>query len=150
MNPNEENIQRLLRMKRYEKPDEEFTENFLREFQRRQRLESMKPSLWEVLSDKVSGMFPEIRVPAYAYATVGLFAVGMSAWILSSEEIGVQQGGMASAGKSANEMVLDLSSPVPTALPHSVTIPNQRLVGSLPPHYVLQSSPSAENEPYSF
>lgn len=155
MNESQDQITKLLQLKRHETPPEGYHEDFLREFQRRQRLQSMSAPWWETVMDKVSGLFPDLRVPTYAYATVGLFAVAFSAWILSSEEIGTNGAGAANpavaiTSPSEPSMVLDLASPIPAALPQPVSIPQQRLVGSLPPHYVLESRPSAEHEPYSF
>lgn len=149
---NEEEISKLLQLKRYERPREGYHEEFLREFQRRQRLASMRPSLWEEVTERVSSLLPEWRVPSSAYAVVGLFAVAFTAWILSTDEIGrAAAGGDGSrALAETDSMRMDLSSPIPNALPQPVNIPEQRFVGSFPTHYILQNRPSAENEPYSF
>jgi len=151
---NEEQISRLLRFKKYELPPPAYHENFLLEFQRRQRVESMRPNWWERFKGSVEDFVDRVRVPGYAYATVGLFAIATGAWILSSDEIG-NAGDFAMAQSSAvispaAEMRMDISSTPPAALPNPVNIPGQRFVGTLPPRYLLQSRPSGENEPFSF
>jgi len=148
MNHENDPITKLIRLKRYERPPEGYAEDFLLEFQRRQRLRSMQPTLRDRVEQVFSSLFNDFRIPAYAYGTVGLMAVALSAWILSSEKVGNSQTAM--AAPQSQELRFDISSPLPDALSAPVNIPAQRLVGSLPPHYVLQSRPSAENEPYSF
>jgi hypothetical protein len=150
---NEHDLSRLLRLKRYELPPPGYFDNFLQEFQRRQRLESMRPNWWERFREGMLDLMDSVRVPAYAYATAGLFAMAAGAWILSSEEIG-GGAGMATVSMSQaaapQELRMDLSSQPPTALPPPVNIPESRFVGTLPPRYLLQSRPSSENEPFSF
>jgi hypothetical protein len=151
----EEEISRLLRFKRYELPPPGFHEDFLAEFQRRQRVESMRPGFWEQLQERFGELIERVRVPGYAYATVGLFAIAAGSWILSSEEIGnggayTQQAGLAAASAPVQELKMDISSAPPSALPNPVNIPTQRFVGTLPPRYLLQSRPTSQNDPFSF
>lgn len=149
----EDDVSRLLRFKRYEMPPPGFHEDFLREFQRRQRLESMRPNWWQRFKEAVEEVLDRVRVPGYAYATVGLFAVASGAWIMSSDEIGVagsQPVALAAAPAPSQELKLELTSTPQTVLPNPVNIPDQRLVGTLPPRYLLQSRPASEQEPFSF
>jgi hypothetical protein len=151
--PNEEEISRLLRFKKYELPPPGFHEDFLQEFQRRQRIESMRPNWWERFREAAEELMDRVRVPSYAYATVGLFAVATGAWILSSEEIGSGAelaANVQTANPAAQEFRLDLSSEPPTALPNPVNIPQKQFVGTLPPRYLLQSRPTAESDPFRF
>lgn len=139
-------LQKLLRLKQYEKPDTEYFEDFLLEFQRRQRAGLLHRSLWQKLSDRLEDLIGPVRVPSYAYATMGLLAVAVSAWILSVDEIG---GSMAAAPpEPASALRLDVNPPAEFFRP--ATIPSRQLVGTLPPHYDLQSRPSSQHEPYSF
>jgi hypothetical protein len=144
-------ISRLLRLKRYEQPPEGFYEDFLLEFQKRQRLAGMNVSWWERCRETVDAFFDRVQVPGYAYATVGLFAVAMGAWIMSSEEVGLAgQGTLVAEAAPAPGLRFDLTSAASEVLPAPVTIPQQRFVGTLPPHYVLQKAPAAQSDPFSF
>src|SRR4051812_33190566 len=76
-----EDIQRLLRLKRYERPSEDFVEEFVRQFQHRQRQELLRHSarglLWERVNTYFEGLFaPKWRwAGATAVALVTVFMV---------------------------------------------------------------------------
>lgn len=76
-----EDIQRLLRLKRYERPSDDFVEDFVSQFQQRQRQELMQHSarglLWERVTTYFEGLFePKWRwAGATAVALVTVFAV---------------------------------------------------------------------------
>lgn len=146
-------LQRLLQLKRFETPPPGYFEDFLGEFQRRQRLEAMRPKLWEQWREQLGDFLDHFRVPTTAYAAVGVLAVAATAWIFTSEEMAVRssaQAQMAEAALPQAALRMELSSPPPTALPNPVTIPSQRFVGTLPPQYLLHSRPAAEDDPFSF
>jgi len=65
----ENDLQKLLRLKRYEQPGPEYFENFLSEFQRRQRTEIVKQPLRKLLVERVQTLFAQIRIASYGYAT---------------------------------------------------------------------------------
>jgi hypothetical protein len=148
---NHDSVGRLLRLKRYEQPNPEFYEEFLRDFQNRQRAELLKPSLRQLIWDRFTSLLPDFRVPSYAYATIGLFAVAASAWILTSDELAMEypQTSLAAA-TSQGELRLDLHSATAPAFQTPVEIPSQRMVGTLPPHYALEPRPNPQHEPFSF
>src|SRR4029077_12836265 len=50
---NDNEIARLLRLKRYEQPPPDYFENFLHEFHRRKRDELLRESLWSICVDRV-------------------------------------------------------------------------------------------------
>lgn len=138
-------IQKLLRLKRYEQPPEGYYEDFLLEFQRRQRAEVLKRSPWEILWDRLSHVMPEFRVPTYAYAAIGLMAVAASSFILTTSQVDTQL-----ASRSGDKGVtFDLNSQA-AEIQQPVEIPTTRMVGTLPPHYVLQPRPAVKDEPYRF
>ena len=60
-------IQKLLRLKRYEQPRSEYFQDFLEEFQRRQRTEFLKRSLWRIACDRTSAFLGHFSFPQYAY-----------------------------------------------------------------------------------
>ena len=142
-------LQHLLSLKRHEVPSEDYFEDFLAEFQRRQRLEAMRPNLWELWKEKISDFVDHVRVPSTAYATAGLMALGATVWIFTSEEIAVNSPSVAAVPEQP-ALRMELHSPPPSALPIPVTIPSQRMVGTLPPRYLLDNRPTAEADPFSF
>jgi hypothetical protein len=152
--PEELQISALLRLKRYELPPEDFHEDFLLEFQRRQRLQALRPTWSERWQELLERIWPEFRVPTFAYGTVGLAAVFFSAWILSVDELPVTPNGapagVAVAAENGDTLRLQITPDWKEVLPQPVNIPAQRTVGSLPPHYALQPRPNTEKEPFRF
>jgi len=65
-------IQKLLRLKRYETPGPEYFEQFLTEFQHRQRVELIRTPLWKIALERVQTWVADFQVPRLAYA--GSFA----------------------------------------------------------------------------
>jgi hypothetical protein len=64
-------IARLLRLKRYEQPPPDYFENFLHEFRRRQRDELLRQPLWRICVDRAQGFAVRYNVrplPSYAAA----------------------------------------------------------------------------------
>ena len=75
-----EDIQRLIRLKRFEQPGEGFTEDFLHQFHQRQRAEMLKQSSLELLWERTTTWWGNLLVPkwgmaAAAGATVFTFVV---------------------------------------------------------------------------
>lgn len=151
-----ENLSALLRMKRYELPPADYHDDFLLEFQRRQRLSALRPSWKERWQDAIERIWPDFRVPSFAYGAVGLAAVVFSAWILSVEELPTSAPSastLAAAEMPSTDqgaLRLQINSDWREVLPQPVNIPAQRTVGTLPPHYALQARPNAEQEPFRF
>ncbi len=84
MNNQPPDIQKLLRLKRHERPPEGFVDDFLGEFHRRQRLDAQKVSAWRLLCDRAEARLHDLRFllqprwlfplgTAYAALMVGLF-----------------------------------------------------------------------------
>lgn len=65
-------VQKLLRLKRYETPGPDYIDNFLKDFHQRQRSELIKTPLWRIAADRVQAFFSGFQVPKLAYA--GAFA----------------------------------------------------------------------------
>ena len=78
----EENIQKLLRLKRYEQPPPGYFDDFLQEFQARQRAEVVHRPLWAIVWDRLSSIAPTFHVPQAAYASIAALAVLASGIIL--------------------------------------------------------------------
>ncbi len=141
-----DDISKLLRLKRYEQPPPVYFDTFVREFHRRQRTEMMRRSFFENLWDRVAAIAPNFHVPQYAYATIAVVALSVSALIMTQQAD--EPAMVASAAQpglsAAPALSLSLSKPVTIGdtIPVSAT--------TLPPHYVLQPRPVSNEQPLSF
>ena len=158
--PQETDIQKLLRLKRFEQPSEEYFANFLEEFQRRQRSEILRRSLWRIVCDRSSAFFSQFTIPQYAYgaasAAVLVVAGVLSASILSSDSASSQ---IAAESNSATGRVRPA---VGTALVYSPDLIGNDLdfssvdVKSLhasaggQTRYVIDARPVSYEAPFSF
>ncbi len=74
-----EDIQRLIRLKRFEAPKEDFVEDFLAKFHERQRSEMLRQSSLSLLWERVTTYFDDLVAPRMvlvpAVACVGLLAI---------------------------------------------------------------------------
>ena len=71
-------IARLLRLKRYEQPPPAYFENFLHEFRRRQRDESLRPPRWRICFERAQDFAVQCNLrslASYASAAVACAAV---------------------------------------------------------------------------
>jgi hypothetical protein len=69
MDENFSDLQKLLRLKKYETPSPEYFEGFLKDFHRRQRQEIVNLPIWRIAWDRVTASFVPGEVPRFAYAT---------------------------------------------------------------------------------
>ena len=81
-----QDLQRLLRLKRFEAPPPGHHEDFMREFHRRQREELLRRPLWRLALDRLEAALPSFQPARYVYtgacATAVLAASLISARIL--------------------------------------------------------------------
>src|SRR4029434_6003894 len=68
----DDQISRLLRLKRYEKPPPGYFENFLHEFRRRQRDELIRQPLWRVCFERAEAFALLINIRSLAPAGIAL------------------------------------------------------------------------------
>ncbi len=61
-------LQRLLRLKRHETPPPAYHDDFMWEFQRRQREELLRRPLWRIALDRFEAALPTFSPAHYAYA----------------------------------------------------------------------------------
>ena len=98
-------LQRLLRLKRYESPGEDFVENFLADFQRRQRAELMKRSALSLGWERLQTAMAQWLSPRWAqYATAAamlLLAGWVGAWISTGAQTTNSASAVAAAGNTA-------------------------------------------------
>jgi hypothetical protein len=137
------NLSKLLRLKRYERPPPGYFDDFLREFQRRQRAEALRRPSWAMFWDRIASIAPTFRVPQFAYAAILIVAGGASALILTQQP----EGTFARADRSRASFSLTASRPV--TITDSLPV-SARTGGALPSHYVLQSRPVSNEQPLSF
>lgn len=136
-------IQKLLRLKRYEQPSPDYFERFLSEFQQRQRAELLHRPALSLLWERVVNAFPDFHVPRLAYAGVAAAAVVLSAAILLTQ----QEDGPTGASFALNE-----PPPSVNVLPlgdGQLRVPVSSR-SEFPPHYVLEARPASYESPYSF
>ena len=137
------NLSKLLRLKRYEQPPPGYFEDFLREFQRRQRTEALRRPAWSLLWERLAFIAPTFRVPRFAYAAIFMIAAVASSLILTQQPAGI----IARVDASRASLSLTASKPVTITDALPVSAPSG---GSLPSHYVLQSRPVSNEQPLSF
>lgn len=80
-----QDLQRLLSIKRHEAPPPDYFEDFLWEFQRRQRAEMLKRPLWRLALDRFEGALPNFSLARTMYA--GASAMAMAATVVVSTRI---------------------------------------------------------------
>lgn len=127
----ETDIQKLLRLKRYEHPPEDYFEDFLTEFQRRQRVELMRPAWHEAMWMRASEWMDGFRVPSVAYAAILVLGIGVTGVMLTRIDSSVPGGAMVA------EATDTLPAPTPS-------------MNGLPPSYVLETRPVSYESPFSF
>jgi len=149
---NEENISKLLRLKRYEQPPAGYHEKFLRDFHRRQRAELLKPNPWQTFWDGISGIWPNFQVPKLAYATMAVMAVASAAFLINQPT--ALENALASAPAQHTSLgelniVPDFSLEPQRPVTIGTTLPVSGR-GDLSQHYVLQPRPASNDRPLSF
>lgn len=82
-----ENIQRLIRLKRFEKPEEGFAEDFLREFHQRQRAEMLKQSSLELLWERTMTWWNHLTAPKWSLAGAVVVACAAGVWLFSGGSV---------------------------------------------------------------
>lgn len=79
-----ENIQQLIRLKRYETPGEDFVEDFVTQFRERQRSELLRQSARDLLWERVTTYFHDLVTPRWAMATATASIAVLAAWGMMS------------------------------------------------------------------
>jgi len=139
----EENISKLLRLKRYEMPPPGYFDDFLQEFQSRRRADLMRPSFWEIVRERISSIALSFQVPRLAYASVAALALAASAVII------VHPVPQPAGNPTDNRQSLTLTSPQPVTIGESLPVA-MASTGSPSVHYVLPTSPVSYASSRSF
>jgi len=150
---NFDELQTLLRLKRYEQPPPEYFQSFLHEFHRRQRAELLRQPLWRIAWERTVAFFAEQTASRYAYsaavAAVLLCAGITSMNFLKPNDRDLQPPSIAAA-QSAR---LDLDNRPRAHLPDYFKEFSSRKtasVASLHPRYVMDTRPVSYEPSSSF
>lgn len=136
-------IQKLIRLKRHEQPPEGYFDDFLYEFQRRQRAEMLKRPLWQIAWERANLWLDSFRVPAIAYASILVAAVGAAGLLMNSQTTAPAAGAL-TAGISPNQPQLTIAPAAPNGPVAQVSS------SALPPSYILEKRPVTYEAPFSF
>jgi hypothetical protein len=82
-NSDDNEIGKLLRLKRYEQPPPGYFENFLHEFHRRQRDELLRQPVWSVLWQRLSDSLFRLNIPSLTSYPAAVAAVLVCAAVVS-------------------------------------------------------------------
>ncbi len=160
-----DHIQKLLRLKRYERPaDPDYFDKFLDEFRARQRTELFRTPLRQMLLERIQALLVGFEVPRYAYAaTTALFILfGGSILLLPGlqqpDNSGQQLVASGNQIAPVSDKPIRLSSATQSGMILSGLefsegrIDDQRITTQMAslPHYVLDSTPASYEPPFSF
>ena len=158
MNPPEnDDIHTLLRLKKHEQPPPAYFDNFLAEFQRRQRTEMLRRSVWQLAWDRVQAFFETDHAGALRYAMATAMAVVLTA-IMAVKIVSPQQGSapIAQSASPAKHLVaaqssqnhaLTLGNQPPQLGPTAQFFPVRQESRSATPYYVIDARPVSYEAP---
>jgi hypothetical protein len=161
---NDNEIARLLRLKRYEQPPPGYFENFLHEFHRRQRDELLRQPLWRICWERAHDFMFRLDVRSLASYPAAVAAVLVCAAVISlkiyqepqASNVALQSpSALSEAANSEAEWTL--ASPVATRIFRTQPLrsfdqsaqTHTRSRGT-PPRYVLDSVPVSYESSFRF
>jgi hypothetical protein len=170
-NFDENEIGKLLRLKKYEQPPPGYFENFLHEFHRRQRDELLRQPVWSVLWQRLSDSLFRLNIPSLTSYPAAVAAVLVCAAVISLKVYQTpQSSGVATVDPSAlapHQSVIDQMSAQPVADNFTLAAPistrslgpdlshqmNERAYthrATTPPRYVLDRLPVSYEPSFKF
>jgi hypothetical protein len=126
-NFDENEIGKLLRLKKFEQPPPGYFENFLHEFHRRQRDELLRQPVWSVLWQRLSDSLFRLNIPSLTSYPAAVAAVLVCAAVIS---VKVYQ-----APSSAGDAMVDTST-----LPSNESVIDQMPSQRVADYFTLSSS----------
>jgi hypothetical protein len=162
---NDNEIGKLLRLKRYEQPAPGYFENFLHEFHRRQRDEMLREPLWKICLQRAQDFMFRLNVPALTSYPVAAAAVLVCAAVISLRVYQApetttpvaMQNQQTFAAPANVEGEWTLASPVATRVftaqpirKFNESVYTHSRSGGTPPRYVLDSVPVSYETAFRF
>ena len=158
---NDNEITKLLRLKRYEQPPSGYFENFIHEFHRRQRDELLRQPLWRICLDRTRDFVSSFNLSTLTSYPAAVTAVLVCAAVLS---LRIYQTPVPATVAAQNRPVLTvpastepewtLASPVATRVFNTRSLRNMnesaKTHRSGTPRYVLDSVPVSYDTTFKF
>ena len=159
---NDNEISKLLRLKRYEQPPSGYFENFLHEFHRRQRNELLRQPLWRICIDRARDFALSFNLSTLTSYPAAVTAVLVCAAVLSLRiyqspepaKVAVKERPVLAVPASGDDE-WTLASPVATRVFNTRSLRNIRESAQThrkgtPPRYVLDSVPVSYETTFRF
>jgi len=159
---NDNEIAKLLRLKRYEQPPSGYFEDFLHAFHRRQRDELLRQPLWRICLERTQDLMFRLDVRSLASYPAAVAAVLVCAAVISlkiyqapeAAKVALQSPPALSSSTNA-EGEWTLASPVATRIFRTQPLRSfdesaQTHRATVPPRYVLDSVPVSYESTFRF
>jgi hypothetical protein len=160
---NEEQIGKLLRLKKFEQPPPGYFDNFLHEFHRRQRDELLKEPVWRIALQRTQDFLFRLNIPGLASYPAMATAVVICAAVISLKvyqtpetvNVAAQNSAPVVATTKAPDSNWSLSNPLANrdlgpSLVRTVKDSSKTHRVAAPPRYVLDSTPVSYEPAFRF